>query len=40
MRRRLEYLVQYLIELLEPFSIMQRRQISPALQSQVWKLGR
>jgi len=40
MRRRLEYHVQYLIELLEPFSIMRGHQISPALQSQVWILGR
>ena len=39
-RRHLEYHVQCLIELLEPFSIMRRHDVSPALQSQVLKLGR
>lgn len=40
MRRRLDYQVQYLVEPLEPFSIMRGDQISPALQSQVSTLGR
>jgi hypothetical protein len=39
-RRRLEYCVRYIAELLEPFYMMRRHEISTALQSQVLTLGR
>jgi hypothetical protein len=38
--RSLEYYVRYLAELLEPFAIMHRDQISPLLQYEVLILGR
>jgi len=40
LRRRLEYHLRYLAELLEPFAMMHRYQITPLLQREVLMLSR